>query len=208
MPITILIADDDPVIRDGLQLILSQSPDFKVKAQAADGADAVRKCEAYQIDVALLDIRMPILNGVDAVKQIRDRTGTKPIILSTFDDEELVQSALANGAKGYLLKGQSAEQIQHAIRVVAEGGTVFQDSIFETYKSGQLRKPLPDRFQVTDRELEIMEKIAKGFTNKEIADALYLSEGTVKNYISVILDKLSLRHRTEIAIYFIKGAIE
>ena len=204
MAIRVLIADDDPLIRQGLEVIISRDKSFKLVASVADGRQAVETCKAGRIDVALLDIRMPVLNGVDAVKQITASTDVKCIILTTFEEDELVSEAVKNGARGYLLKGKSAEQIKDAIRVVFNGSTVFQDSVFEKLRAGTGSQHFDDSI-FSERELEVVRLIAEGMSNRDIADRLFLSEGTIKNYISSILSKLDLKKRTQIAVYYLKG---
>ncbi len=203
MPIRVLIADDDPLIREGLAILLAKDPEISVAALAADGREAVEYCGERQIDIALIDIRMPIMDGVNAAARIAALSPvTKTIILTTFQEDELIRQAVANGAKGYLLKGKSAEEIREAIKLVHAGSTVFQDTVFERLRNAQPQGIDPELF--TEREREIMELIAEGLSNKDIASRLFLSEGTVKNYISALLDKLGLKQRTQIAAYYYK----
>lgn len=204
MAIRVLIADDDPLIRQGLEIILGNDEEFIVAASVGNGKQAVDTCRTVIVDVALLDIRMPVLNGVEAVKQITAATDVKSIILTTFEEDELIYEAVKNGARGYLLKGKNAQQIKDAIKVVYNGSTVFQDSIFARIKAGS-GAPGIDTSLFTGRELDVVKLIAAGYSNKEIAEQLFLSEGTIKNYISAILAKLGLKQRTQIAVYYLKG---
>ncbi|MBC8063175.1 MAG: response regulator transcription factor [Clostridiaceae bacterium] len=209
MAINLLVADDDSLIRESLKIIIGLDEDFNVMACVEDGQQALEYCIKNSVDVALLDIRMPILNGVEAIKGITEKTTTKCLILTTFDEDEYINSAIKYGAKGYILKNNSPDKIKQAIKVVYSGNMVIQDGVMDKVmkgmdvdKSGKLDKGL-----FTERELEIMAAIAEGLTNREVAAKLFISEGTVKNYISSILDKTDLDHRTQIAIYYLKGGI-
>ncbi|MBN2535362.1 MAG: response regulator transcription factor [Spirochaetales bacterium] len=203
MPIRVLIADDDPLIREGLEIILGRDEDFKVVASVNDGKQAVDACISGRVDVALIDIRMPVLNGVEAVKQITEGSRTKTIILTTFDEDELIYRAVKNGARGYLLKGKTAREIKDTVKLVYNGSTVFQDSVFDKIQSGSA-SPKIDTSQFSEREIEVIKLIAEGYSNREIAGHLFLSEGTIKNYISSILSRLKLKQRTQIAVYYLK----
>ncbi len=207
MPIKVLIADDDALIREGLRIILQSDERFEVVDCVDNGFRAMEVCERQTVDVALLDVRMPVMNGLQAAKRIASHTKTKPLILTTFDDDTFILSAVKNGAKGYLLKGSSPSRIMDAIRIAYEGGTVMQDVAMDIIKeelSPGEKNYMPDGL-LTDRELEIVKLVAKGFSNREIAASLYRSEGTIKNYISSVLNKTGLEHRTQIAIYYLTG---
>lgn len=207
MPIRVLIADDDALIREGLKIILQTDDRFEVAACVENGLQALEFCTREQVDVALLDIRMPVLDGLQAAREISSKTEAKPLILTTFDDDNSILNAVKNGAKGYLLKNNSPAKIMDAIRMVYEGGIVMQDVAMDKIKEGlstQRKAKIPEEL-FSDRELEIIRLIAKGYSNREIAQELYISEGTVKNYISSILTKTNLEHRTQIAIYYLTG---
>lgn len=207
MPIRVLIADDDVLIREGLKIILQTDDRFEVTACVENGLKAVEYCTRELVDVALLDVRMPVLDGLQAAREISLKTATKPLILTTFDDESFILNAVKNGARGYLLKGSSPSRIMDAVRIVHEGGTIMQDVAMDIIKSelSAGRKSVIPEGIFTDRELEIVTLIAKGLSNREIASTLFMSEGTIKNYISTILDKTDLEHRTQIAIYYLTG---
>ncbi len=213
MAIRVLIADDDALIREGLNIILQTDERFEVVVCVENGLRALEFCIREQVDVALLDVRMPVMDGLQAAREISGATGTKPLILTTFDDNDFILNAVKNGAKGYLLKGSPPSRIMDAIRIVHEGGTVMQDVAMDIIKqelSSGRHKSIPEGL-LTDREMDIAALIAKGHSNKEIANKLFMSEGTIKNYISAILDKTNLEHRTQIAIYYLtgdKGAID
>jgi DNA-binding NarL/FixJ family response regulator len=212
MKIKVIIADDNSFIREGLKIILSTYEDFDVITTVNDGKEAFEFCKTNEVDIALLDVRMPNMNGVEAAKFITDQTKTKPIILTTFDDDEYILDALRNGAKGYLLKNNDPERIRDAIRSVYNGNSILQDIILDKLKSNLTEKKEThsklDPSLFTDREMQIMSLIAKGYSNKEIAKNVFISEGTVANYITSILGKTNLHHRTQIAIYFITGKVD
>src|SRR5699024_9764381 len=158
-----------------------------------------------------LDIRMPNMNGVEATKQITEQTDTKVMILTTFDDDEYILDAIKNGAEGYLLKNNDPQQIKDAIISIYNGNTVLQHVILNKVKTN-LQDPQKEHKKIdtsifTERELSIIKLIAKGLSNKEISKQLFISDGTVANYISTILSKTTLEHRTQIAIYYLTGEI-
>src|SRR5690242_11288345 len=136
MAIRLLIADDDPIIREGLKMILGMDDQFEIMACVENGLQALEFCLSHDVDVALLDVRMPVMNGVQATREIAAKTGTKPLILTTFDDEEFITEAIKYGAKGYLLKNNPPDKIKDAIRVVYGGNTVMQDVVLDKIKDG------------------------------------------------------------------------
>lgn len=215
MKIKVIIADDNSFIREGMKIILTTFDEFDVVATVEDGQEAVAYCEAHEVDVALMDVRMPNLNGVEATKQLTERTRTKTLILTTFDDDEYITDAILNGAKGYLLKNNDPERIRDAIKTVYHGHHVLQDVVLDKIKSG-LSPGKPDkedkadkfdRSLFTERELDIMALIAKGLANKEISKKLFISEGTIANHITSVLSKTGLEHRTQIAIFYLTGEV-
>ena len=207
MSIRILIADDDPLIRESLKIIIEMDPDFEVVSCVDNGESAVKECILKKIDVALLDVRMPILDGVQAVGKIKSKTDVKTLILTTFDEDDYIKDAVKLGVNGYILKNNPPDKIKEAIKVVYGGKSIMQDVVMqkladELLDNKEKSKVFKERF--SQRELEIMELIAEGLSNKEISSRLFISEGTVKNYITGILNKTGLNHRTQIAIYYIK----
>ncbi|WP_088090575.1 response regulator transcription factor [Bacillus sp. OV166] len=213
MKIKVIIADDNSFIREGLKIILSTYGEFEVLDTVSDGKEAVDYCQKHEVDIALLDVRMPNMNGVEATKVITETTNTKPIILTTFDDDEYILDAIKNGAKGYLLKNNDPEQIRDALKSVFHGNSIIQDVILEKIKSNlkAVNKETETKIDLTgftEREREIMSLIAKGYSNKAISKELFISEGTVANYITSILGKTELEHRTQIAIYFLTGKVD
>lgn len=207
MKIRVLIADDDALIREGLKIILQADGRFDVVFCAENGLQALQSCTSGSVDVALLDVRMPVMDGLQASREISGTTSVKPLILTTFDDDDFIMNAVKNGARGYLLKNSSPTRIMDAIKMVHEGGIVMQDVAMDKLKESlaaqKLSKIADEGF--TERELDIIKLISKGLSNKDIAKELFMSEGTVKNYISSILDKTELEHRTQIAIYYLTG---
>ena len=213
MKIKVIIADDNSFIREGLKIILSTYAEFDVLDTVSDGKEAVDYCQMHEVDIALLDVRMPHMNGVEATKLLTEKTKTKPIILTTFDDDEYITDAIKNGARGYLLKNNDPEQIRDAIKSVYKGNSIIQDVILEKLKSNLSggTKPSDTKLDLslfTERERDIMSLIAKGYSNKAISKELFISEGTVANYITSILNKTGLEHRTQIAIYYLTGKVE
>lgn len=205
--ITILIADDQRLIREGIASLLDIQPDLTVIATASDGAEAVTRALDLTPDVILMDVRMPELSGVEATTAVLRQLPTcRILMLTTFDDEEYVIDALRAGASGYLLKDLPAADLAQAIRLAHAGVHQFDPSV-----TGRLITALTNRTtptppsevdtRLTGREVEVLRLIAIGATNREIATRLVVSEGTVKNHVSSILNRLGLRDRTQAAIY-------
>lgn len=212
MKIKILIADDNSFIREGMKIILNTYEEFEVVDTVNDGKEAVEYCKKNDVDIALLDVRMPNMNGVEATKLICEETKTKPLILTTFDDDEYILDAVKNGAKGYLLKNNDPERIRDAIKGVYNSQTVMQDVVLDKIKCNLMGSKEDecniDTSLFTERELSIIALIAKGFSNKEISKQLFISEGTIANYITSVLGKTGLEHRTQIAIYYLTGKVD
>lgn len=201
MPIRVLIADDDELIREGLRSILARREELRIVATVSNGQEAVEHCAAGHVDVALLDARMPVTDGPDACAKITARSQARCCILSTFDDPDLVRRAVSSGASGYLLKGAGGDEITQAIVLIDQGNTVFKSSVFAALR--ETPRETADLSALTEREREIVRAVALGLSNREISEELFLSEGTVKNYISSILDKLGLKARTQIVAYYL-----
>lgn len=206
MAIRILVCDDDALIRESLKIILGMNQEIEIVDTAENGLRAVELCSKNIIDIVLLDVRMPVMDGVEATKEIVGKTKAKVIILTTFDEDEYINEAIKNGASGYILKNNSPEKIIDTIKMVFKGNKVMEDKVFEKLKERiTSNQSKIDKDLFTDRELNIIECIAEGLSNKGIAAKLFISEGTVKNYITNILNKTGLSHRTQIAIYYLKG---
>lgn len=211
--ISVLIVDDDPFIRESLKLLVGMDPDIKVTAVAEHGEEALALLEeGLPVDVVLMDIRMPVCDGVEGTRRIRERhSDMRVLMLTTFDDDEYIVEALRNGASGYLLKNIPPDRIIQGIKTVHDGNMLIHPDIARKL-TGMLRptaQPAPksaelEQFGLTPTEKKVVVLIAEGLSNKEIAGQLYLSEGTVKNYVTEILGKLNLRDRTQIAIFYLK----
>jgi DNA-binding NarL/FixJ family response regulator len=201
--VRVLIVDDQQLIRDGIAALLSIRPGITVVGTAVNGREAVEKAVELRPDIVLMDVRMPEMDGVEAVAVLRGRAPEcRVVMLTTFDDEEYVVQALRAGASGYLLKDLPAGELAHAIRLAHSGVTQLDSSV-----AGRLAAALPPHapapattVALSPREIDILRLVARGRTNREIATQLYLSEGTVKNHISRILSRLALRDRTQAAL--------
>ena len=202
-PIRVLLVDDQRLMREGLRTLLELEPDLDVVGEASNGQEGVQIYGELQPQVVLMDIRMPVMNGVEATERLcQDWPDAKIIILTTFDDDEYVFDGIRAGAKGYLLKDVSGEELATAVRAVAGGSALLGSSVaqrvlaqFAGLAPAKLAAALPE--PLSDRELEILQLIAEGFSNPEIAARLFLAEGTVKNYVSNILQKTETRDRTQ-----------
>lgn len=200
-----IIVDDDQLVAISLKTILEADPDIKVEATGCDGKDAVSLFEQYKPDVLLMDIQMKDMNGLDAAEQILAKhTEAKILFLTTFSDNEYIRKALLVGAKGYILK-QDFEGIVPALQAVNRGQSVFGGEIVSKLPVLMQEKSTfhYEEYDINEKEQEIIALVGKGRSNKEIADELFLSEGTVRNYISIILEKLALRDRTQLAVFYL-----
>ena len=194
-PIRVMIVDDHPVVRFGLASILSSQPDMTVAAQAADGKEAVALARRHQLDVVLMDLRLPGMSGVEAIMAIRKISPeTRLVVLTTYEGDEDIHRALEAGAHAYLVKGTSHIELLKAIRAVHEGRRFISPSASKSL-AGR-----PPASELSAREREILELIVKGKSNKEIADALGITEGTVKWHVNLILSRLSVSDRTQAAV--------
>jgi DNA-binding NarL/FixJ family response regulator len=217
----VIIADDSDFVRDGMKIILDVDDEFEVIGTAANGREAIELAEKQKPDVFLMDIQMPEMDGIDATKYIVEHNLGKVLILTTFDDDDLVKRALKNGAKGYLIKNHTPDHLKQMIKSVYHGTGVMDENILETFinhgdvSEGTVLSDTPKVCQgeasplthgnYTERELDIIKAVAEGLSNKQIAEKLYISEGTVKNYITNILSKENLSHRTALAVYYLTG---
>ena len=215
-----------------MRIILDVDDEFEVIGCAANGKDAIELAERQAPDVFLMDIQMPVMDGIEATKYIVERNLGKVLILTTFDDDDLVKQALKNGAKGYLIKNHTPEHLKQMIKSVYHGAGVMDENILESLtglvsssgSGSSASRPSPrgeggtecrrrwdtentgfDASGYTDRELDIIKAVAEGLSYKQIAEKLYISEGTVKNYITNILSKEDLSHRTALAVYYLTG---
>jgi DNA-binding NarL/FixJ family response regulator len=199
--IRVVLADDQPLVRTGLRMILSAQPDLEVAGEAVDGEDAVRLCAELAPDVVLMDVRMPRLDGIEATRMITaDDDPPRVLVLTTFDLDEVVYDALRAGASGFLLKDAPEERLTTAIRVVADGGSLFAPSVTRRLIAEfarHQRADAPDLEGLTDRETEVLRLVARGLSNQEIAAELFVSENTVKTHVARVLMKLGVRDRVQ-----------
>jgi two-component system, NarL family, response regulator NreC len=211
--VRVLLADDHGVVRKGLRFLLTQDPDIEVIGEAEDGREAVRLASETQPNVVIMDIAMPQLNGLDAATQIckgNPRIGV--IFLSMYSDEEFLIRALSSGAKGYLLKDSAEPDIVRAVHAVADGKTFFSPVIAHTLLEDYMRRlqqeGLQDRYEtLTDREREVLQLLAEGRSNKEVASVLHLSVHTVDTHRTNFMQKLGLHNTAEIVIYAMRKKI-
>ncbi len=199
--IRILVADDHPMLREGLVTVLSTQPDFEVVGEAADGSETVRLAERQKPDVILLDLEMPNLDGVATLEKLRNiGSETRIIVFTAYDTDERILGALRAGARGYLLKGASRAEIFDAIRTIHSGGSLLGPAVMTRLLEHIEQGDEQERSnRLTPRELEVLALLARGRKNSEIADALFVSERTVKFHVSSILGKLGAENRTEAA---------
>lgn len=216
--INILVADDQELIRQSLEIVLNSRDNLKVIDTVADGQEVIRSVRSNKPDIILMDIRMPKIDGVQCTQIIKENyPDIKIIILTTFDDDEYVYNALKYGASGYLLKGVSMDELVNAIETVYSGRAMINPDIaikvvrlFSQMAKGDyvIQVGNKGREELTRTEWKIIQQVEHGASNKEIADKLNLSDGTVRNYLSAILNKLELRDRTQLAIWAVQAGVD
>lgn len=207
--IRLLLVDDQSLVRQGLQAMLSLESDFQIVGTADNGEVAIQQVEQLQPDVVLMDLRMPVMNGKQATRIITQRfPAVKVLVLTTYDDDVDVQDSMRAGAKGYLLKDMPSEELAESIRFVARGYTQMAPGLMEkmltsTPEESPTRVPpdLTKLEKLTAREREVLHLIATGATNRQIAQQLYISEGTVKTYVTNLFNRLNFKNRAQLAIY-------
>jgi DNA-binding NarL/FixJ family response regulator len=211
--VKVLLADDHGIVRKGLRFVLESEPDMVVVAEASNGREAVRLCEQYQPEIAIVDIAMPQLNGIEAVSQIRKASpATQAMVLSMHSDETYILRALSAGAKGYILKDAVEDEILPAVRSVLKGKSYFSPAIAKTLLEDYVRylrqRGLEDSYDLlTDREKEILQLLAEGRSNKEVANLLVLSVTTVETHRTNMMQKLGLHSAAEIVLYAVRKRI-
>ena len=201
--IRIILVDDQKIIREGLGSLLQAKTDLEVIGEAGNGQEAVQLALKLQPDVVLMDVRMPVMDGVAATRLLQEQApDIKILILTTFDDDEYITKAMAYGAKGYLLKDTPSEELATAIRSIHKGYTQIGPGLFDKLMVTHSHpSPPPELAELTPREREVLNLIAQGYNNREIAQSLFISERTVKNHVNSILHRLNLRDRTQAAIW-------
>ena len=207
--IRILLVDDQSLVRQGLHAMLSLEADIEVVGMADNGEMALQQVEQLQPDIVLMDLRMPIMNGKEATRLISQRfSAVKVLVLTTYDDDCDVQESMRAGAKGYLLKDMPSEELAESIRFVARGHTQMAPGLMEKIfnsttdqVSPRVQPDLTKLEKLTSREKEVFHLIATGATNREIAEQLYISEGTVKTYVTSLFNRLNFKNRAQLAIY-------
>lgn len=216
--IKVLIADDIMILRQGLKAVLEQDADIEVVALAENGKEAYEKCKVYKPNVVLMDMRMPDYDGAYGIKAIKEELpDVRVLVLTTFDDEETIEKALESGADGYILKEMEDEKVIASVKSVAVGMSIFGDGVYQVMRnrleqSSETRsataKKQESEVSFTDRERDILRLVAQGYDNKEIASELFLAEGTVRNQLSRLLEKLALKDRTQLAVYAVKNGLD
>ena len=205
--IRVCLVEDQTLVRQGIQTLLNMVEDIYVVAEACDGEEALRVIPEVRPDIVLLDMYLPKRNGLDVLKELKQTQALPPtLILTTFDDDKILIGGLRAGAKGYLLKDVSLEQLTGAIRALANGGTWVQSAVSQHHLENRNRNQsefpsLESPDPLTGREVEILRLMARGHSNREIGEALSITEGTVKNYVSSILSKMGVRDRTRAVLH-------
>ena len=209
MTISVLLADDQAMVRAGFHMLLEAEPDIQVVGEAEDGAVAVSAVRSLKPDVVLMDIQMPVMDGLEATRHIvaeQSKVPTRVLILTTFERDEYIFESLRSGASGFILKNAPPEDLINAIRVVAEGNALLAPSVTRRIITEFAKKPVPKTYEeetkrLTEREIEVLRLVAKGKTNEEIAGELVIGEATVKTHVSNVLTKLVLRDRVQAVVF-------
>jgi len=209
----VIICDDQALVREGLEMLLGLDQDIEVVATAENGFDALKLVEQHAPHLVLMDLKMPVMNGIEATREIRRKhPQVKVLVLTTYDHDDWLFDAIRAGASGYLLKDAKREEIIRAIKGTLDGKTYLDPKIAGKVMDNVIsdRKIASSRLReaLTDREWDVLSELAKGFTNSEIAEHLHLSEGTVRNHVSAILTKLNLTDRTQAAILAVKHGLD
>lgn len=207
--IRVLIADDIMILRQGLKAVLEQDEELEVVALAENGRQAYEKCAVFQPDVVIMDMRMPDYDGAFGIRSIKEKyKNIRVLVLTTFDDDETIKKAVESGADGYILKELPDDKVIASVKSVYSGMSVFGNGIFQVMRSQMEQGQRSLEFDFSERELEVLRLVARGYDNKEIASGLGLAEGTVRNQISRLLEKTGLKDRTQLAIFAVKRGLD
>ena len=213
--IKVLIADDIMILRQGLRAVLEQDPEIRVVALAENGKEALEKCGVYRPDVVMMDMRMPDYDGAYGIRAIKQHyPEIRVLALTTFDDEETIEKAVSSGVDGYILKEMEDAKVIASVKSVHAGMSIFGGRVYQVMKKrmdsagAKQEMAAGEDTPLTPRELDVVRLVAQGYDNKEIASELYLAEGTVRNQISKILEKLGLKDRTQLAVYAVKHGLD
>ncbi|MFC1903083.1 response regulator [Chloroflexota bacterium] len=209
MSISVLLADDQAMVRAGFRMLLEAEPDIQVVGEAEDGAIAVSAVRSLKPDIVLMDIQMPVMDGLEATRHIvaeQSKVPTRVLILTTFERDEYIFESLRSGASGFILKNAPPEDLINAIRVVAKGNALLAPSVTQRIIAEFAKKPVPKTYKeetkrLTEREIEVLRLVARGKTNEEIAGELVIGEATVKTHVSNVLTKLDLRDRVQAVVF-------
>lgn len=206
----VILVEDQAIVRQGLKMMLEQDEQIQIVAEAENGQEALDKMKDHLIDLAIMDIRMPVMNGIEATRRIKTRwPQVKILILTTFNDDEYAVQALREGANGFLLKTADSRKLIEAVYSCMNGGLTLHEEVAAKMMPRLLKNNSPNHVDIplSPRELAVTKLVGEGKTNKEIANELHLSVGTVKNHLTQILQKLEFRDRTQLAIYAVKNGI-
>jgi len=215
MSIRVLLADDQAMVRAGFRMLLEAQPDIKVVGEAEDGAAAISAVRNLKPDVVLMDIQMPVMDGLEATRHIvaeQSKVSTRVLILTTFERDEYIFESLRAGASGFILKNAPPEDLINAIRVVADGNALLAPSVTRRIIAEFAKKPVPKTYEeeikrLTEREIEVLRMVARGKTNEEIAGELVIGEATVKTHVSNMLTKLDLRDRVQAVVFAYESSL-
>ena len=213
----VLIADDIMILRQGLKAVLEQDKDIEVVALAENGKEAFEKCRVFEPDIVLMDMRMPEYDGAYGIQAIKDNfPSIRVLVLTTFDDEETLAKAIESGADGYILKEMEDEKVIASVKSVYAGMSIFGSGVYQIMRTRIEKAKKPEeskestacQVNFANRERKILKLVARGYDNKEIAAELFLAEGTVRNQVSRLLEKLALKDRTQLAVYAVKNGLD
>lgn len=204
--IRVVVVDDQALVRGGFSMILNSEPDIEVVGEAADGVQAIAVCREMSPDVVLMDVRMPVMDGVEATRRIAAAGGTRVLMLTTFDLDEYLYEAIRAGASGFLLKDLRPTDLAHAVRTIASGDTLLAPAVTRRLVEEFVRRPAPGRHpqlldRLTEREVQVLGLLARGLSNAELVSELLVSDTTVKTHVSRVLTKLGLRDRVQAVVY-------